>query len=123
MWRSKLFHFSLFPLEIGEMYLEFLFSNVENILPDFSSRNWGKGIQLSLSPLEMREIVFKFPFLFSKLGKGSSNFLSPLEKEEIVFKFLFSDFFASCQRLAFKPDHGRPIAEPASQVHPSMLFL
>ena len=40
----------------------------------FSSRNWGKGIQLSLSPLEIREMVFKFLFLFSKLGKVNSDF-------------------------------------------------
>jgi len=45
----------------------FLFLKVENILSDFSfsSRNWGKGIQISLSPLEIGEIVFKFLFLFS----------------------------------------------------------
>ena len=45
----------------------FLFSKVENILFDFSfsSRNWGKGIQISLSTLETGEIVIKFLFLFS----------------------------------------------------------
>ena len=54
----------------------FLFLKVENILSDFSffSPNWGKGIQLSLSPLKIREIVFKFLFLFLKLGKLNSDF-------------------------------------------------
>ena len=67
--RSKLFHFSLSTLDIGEMYSKFLFlfSKVENILSDFSfsSRNWEEGIQISLSPLEIGEIVFRFLFLFS----------------------------------------------------------
>ena len=67
--KRKEFQYSLSPLEIGEMYLTFLFLflKVENILSDFSfsSRNWGKGIQISLSPLEIGEIVFKFLFLFS----------------------------------------------------------
>ena len=31
----------------------------------FSSWSWGKGIQISLSPLKMGEIAFKFLFLFS----------------------------------------------------------
>ena len=49
--------------------LEKWFSNFS-----FSSQNWGKGIQLSLSPLKIREIIFKFLFLFLKLGKGLSDF-------------------------------------------------
>ena len=62
-------YFSLSLLESWEhfVWFLFLFSKVENILFDFSfsSRNWGKEIQISLSPLEIGEIVFKFLFLFS----------------------------------------------------------
>ena len=56
-------------LEIGEKYLRFLFllSKLEQrtILFSFSSRNWGNGIQISLPPLEIGELVFKFLFFFS----------------------------------------------------------
>ena len=46
------------------MYLKFLFlfSKFKNDF-SFSSRNWGKGIQISLSPLEIGEIIFKLLFL------------------------------------------------------------
>ena len=54
----------------------FLFSKVENIFSDFSfsSRNWGKEIHISLSPLEIGEINFIFLFLLSKLEKLVSDF-------------------------------------------------
>ena len=97
----------------------FLLSKLWKGISDFtfSSRNWEKEIQISLSPLESVGRKFRFLFLLSKLGKGNSDFsvssrnlwkensdfsfssrncgkeiqisLSPLEIGEIVFKFLF----------------------------------
>ena len=64
----SLLDFSFSSRSLSRWYtLLFLFSKVENIFYDFSffSQNWGQEIQISLSPLEIGEIVLKFPFLLS----------------------------------------------------------
>merc|ERR1712074_217627 len=49
---------------------DFLSSRKFNIFVNFyfSSRNWGKEFQISLSPLECGEIVFKFLIFSSRFG-------------------------------------------------------
>ena len=60
------FSFSFWSLRKEYSFL-FLFSKVENLFSNFSfsSQNWGKDFQISLSPLEIGENNFKFLFLFS----------------------------------------------------------
>ena len=55
----------------------------------FSSRNWARKFEISLSPLETRQRNLDFSFSSRNWLKGIQISLSPLECGEIVFKFLF----------------------------------
>ena len=70
---------------------DFLSSRKFNIFANFSfsSRNWAKEFEISLSPLETGQENSRFLFLLSRRGKGIRISLSRLECGEIVFKFLF----------------------------------
>ena len=55
----------------------------------FSSRNWAKEIWTSLSTLETRQRDSNFSFSSQNWWKGIQISLSPLEMGEILFEFLF----------------------------------
>merc|ERR1712130_1030247 len=55
----------------------------------FSSRNWGKEFWFFFLLSKTGQENSRFLFLLSRRGKGIRISLSPLECGEIVFKFLF----------------------------------
>ena len=70
---------------------DFLSSRKFNIFANFSfsSRNWAKEFQISLTPLETGERNSGFSFSSRNWARKFEISLSPLECGEIVFKFLF----------------------------------
>ena len=84
---------SLSLLETGQRNSRFLFllSKLEkrNSGFSFSSRNWARKFEISLSPLETRQRDSVFSFSSRNWRNGIQISLSPLEIGEIVFEFLF----------------------------------